>query len=451
MSGSSSPGQARQNDRPALWRKSKACRAGPSRGCQRWHCVYIPSQNAPDCALEATRGACQKTSAKNRSPRASLSRRKSGVRSPYALSPTVGTCQAQSRDTNNARPLGYFVNRVRSYCYPPPSQTPAPACLPASTLAGQIEEYLLVCQIAGQSPRTVGNRRDRLGRLAWWTARSKCQSLDSEALRAFFLYLARSHADPSGRWGNPGARNPLSPGTLKSYYSTLRTFFLWLVAEEVIAASPLARVPVPIDRPDQIQPLTQEQARDLLRAACQTRQPLRDSAIILLLLDTGVRASEACGLALRSVSLSPSAPFVAVEGKGGRRRCCPISPITRRAIARYLRDCHRAQGLAEDPSRPLFLSERGEGRALNRQGLLVLIARLGERAGIRGVRCSPHTLRHTFAISFLRAGGNMFSLREILGHSSLAMTSRYVALAEADTARQHRLHSPLALLLSSGQ
>lgn len=336
----------------------------------------------------------------------------------------------------------------RGNWYPPLAGHAAHACLPVSALLGQIEEYLLVCQIAGHSARTIDNRRDRLGRLAWWSGRFGCQALDNEALRAFFLYLARSHTDPAGRWGNPGARDPLSPGTLKSYYSTLRTFFLWLVAEEIIDASPLARVPVPIDRPDQIQPLTQEQARDLLRAASQTRQPLRDSAIILLLLDTGIRASEACGLTLRDISLSASASFVSVEGKGGRRRRCPISPVTRRAIARYLRDCHRTQGLPEDdPSRPLLLSERGEGeRGLNRQGLLVLIARLGERAGIHGVRCSPHTLRHTFAISFLRAGGNMFSLREMLGHSSLAMTSRYVALAEADTAREHRLHSPLALL-----
>ncbi|MBC7806379.1 MAG: site-specific integrase, partial [Akkermansiaceae bacterium] len=72
------------------------------------------------------------------------------------------------------------------------------------------------------------------------------------------------------------------------------------------------------------------------------------------------------------------------------------------------------------------------------------IERLGKSARLQGVRCSPHTFRHYAAISFLRAGGNSFTLQNLLGHSSLTMTMNYVKIAEADITAQHRQFSPVA-------
>ena len=67
----------------------------------------------------------------------------------------------------------------------------------------------------------------------------------------------------------------------------------------------------------------------------------------------------------------------------------------------------------------------------------------------RGMRCSPHVFRHTFAIEFLRAGGNVFTLKELLGHTSLTISNRYVALADADIERQHRLFSPVEAITNA--
>jgi integrase/recombinase XerD len=76
-----------------------------------------------------------------------------------------------------------------------------------------------------------------------------------------------------------------------------------------------------------------------------------------------------------------------------------------------------------------------------------LLLRYGRAAGIEGVRISPHTLRHTFAVLYIRNGGDSFSLQEILGHSTLEMTRRYVNLASRDVAEQHKKFSPMDALL----
>ena len=91
-----------------------------------------------------------------------------------------------------------------------------------------------------------------------------------------------------------------------------------------------------------------------------------------------------------------------------------------------------------------FCADRGPcaGEPLTRSGLRQLVSRLGKDAGIQATRCSPHNFRHTFAVSFLRNGGNAFTLQQMLGHTSLHMTNRYVALAQADIENQHRQFSP---------
>ena len=81
--------------------------------------------------------------------------------------------------------------------------------------------------------------------------------------------------------------------------------------------------------------------------------------------------------------------------------------------------------------------------AMTRSGVALLFKRLGARAKLPAtVRCSPHSLRHTFACLMLRNGGNIFALKAALGHNSMAMVNRYLALSQADSLAAHRLSSP---------
>ncbi|MCP4605368.1 MAG: site-specific integrase, partial [Proteobacteria bacterium] len=72
-----------------------------------------------------------------------------------------------------------------------------------------------------------------------------------------------------------------------------------------------------------------------------------------------------------------------------------------------------------------------------------IIHYIGTKAGITGVRCSPHTFRHTFAVTFLRNGGDLFTLQRIMGHETLEILRQYVNLAQEDIGRVHRQCSPL--------
>ena len=310
-----------------------------------------------------------------------------------------------------------------------------------------VAAWLFACDISERSPRTISARQEALGKLLWFLDYSSQKTLTTDSLRAFFSHVKHGHTDAAGRWGRVGTRweaadkRPVSPGTVATYHRILRAFFSWLVTEGRISSSPMERLPVPIDRPDQIVPFSDDQVRRLLAAAKRGKLAERNTAICLMLLDTGVRAEELCGLRICDLDIQGSAALV--EGKGGKSRQVPFSPITRRALALYV------QGRDPEREMPVFLSERGANAAgpLTRIGLRLMIVRLGEAAHLTEARCTTHTFRHTFAISFLRAGGNVFTLQQMLGHTSLSMTNRYVAIAQADINRQHAQFSPVSKLL----
>jgi site-specific recombinase XerD len=184
-------------------------------------------------------------------------------------------------------------------------------------------------------------------------------------------------------------------------------------------------------------PLSEDQVNHLLNAAATSEYPLRNKAIILFLLDTGVRASEMC--ALRPRDIDKDARTAVVLGKGNKRRVVYYGRTVASALAAYQRLDVR------ESDEPLFFSERGTaaGCGLTRCGLTQLIERLAKRANIFNIRCSPHSLRHTWALNFVRAGGNVFALRELLGHTSLTISQTYVHLAGADLEAQSRLASPI--------
>jgi integrase/recombinase XerD len=228
----------------------------------------------------------------------------------------------------------------------------------------------------------------------------------------------------------------------------LNTFWSWLIAEEFADRHPLQTLKASRAESPPIEPLSQGEVRKLL-SACEmtkswqnrpgvsTKRPTaeRDKAIVWLMYDTGVRVSELCNLKIGNVDLQNNRALVL--GKGNKSRYVRIGRRCNKAIWRYLTT--RESKLPDDPF--IVVYHHDLERPMNRRVLGRLIKRLGKRAEIQG-RVYPHRLRHTFAIQFLRHGGDIYTLQALLGHTSLEMVKRYLKIAEADTVVAHRRASP---------
>lgn len=242
----------------------------------------------------------------------------------------------------------------------------------------------------------------------------------------------------------------VSKKTVKNYHTGLAALWTWALESHQVRENIVRQVKVP--KPDQhvIQPLTEQDIRALLLAlmysntysrpgkrACRHKLPFadRNQAIVLLLLDTGLRASELCELRIKDVDLRNKNKSIKIlAGKGSKDRIIPISPRTAQVIWNYLRS--RADDRIDD-----YLILTKERHQMDRSQLLKLLYATAERAGIPDVH--PHRFRHTFAINFLRNGGDIYTLQTILGHSSLEMVRRYLAIAQIDLDQAHRRASPV--------
>ena len=179
--------------------------------------------------------------------------------------------------------------------------------------------------------------------------------------------------------------------------------------------------------------LTPEQIKMLISCKPRGINETRCHTAAMLMLDSGLRISETLGLQTEHCDLDNL--VVKVRGKGGKHRLVPLSTDMRKVLYRY---ASKHSG----PGRLLFGTRRNSPvtvRNFERD-----LKRLGNRLGITGVRFSPHTLRHTFAVSYLRNGGNLFYLSKILGHSTVKTTERYLqSLQVTDFQAVHDRLSPL--------
>ena len=239
----------------------------------------------------------------------------------------------------------------------------------------------------------------------------------------------------------------LAPKTVANAWIALSSFWSW-AAEELGVPQIVHGVRRPQPKARLVQPYSQEEVQRLLDACTVMRawdnrnrthvagsRPTaeRDQAMILILLDTGIRAAELGALRLRDYDRK-AGRLTVLHGKGGKQRSLYLGQAAQRALWRYL----SGRTDAGDPAAPLLATT--DGGPLDRLVIGRHLHRLGQRAGVADV--GPHRFRHTFAINFLRNGGHLLALQDILGHSTLAMVRRYARLAEVDIAQAQRNASP---------
>jgi site-specific recombinase XerD len=256
-------------------------------------------------------------------------------------------------------------------------------------------------------------------------------------IRAFILQLQQKRCFSNHRFNHVQDRG-LSGHTINCYLRSLRIFFSWLISESILESNPFDRVKIPRSPRKVIPTFSDSQIQHLLGAIdTRTAEGYRHHTIILTLLDTGMRVSELCHLKLDDVWLEDG--MLKILGKGNKERLIPIGKQVQRLLWHYI-NRYRPQSFAPNGD-PVFLTR--EGKPLTKDRVEKIMTYYGGKAGLKGVRCSPHTLRHTAAVRFLRNGGDVFSLQRMLGHASLEMTRRYCELADIDVKRAHLTASPV--------
>ena len=225
--------------------------------------------------------------------------------------------------------------------------------------------------------------------------------IDLWLLRAFFadLHARKASATTAGR-----------------KLATFRSFFRFLCREGTLTRNPARSLVGP--RKDQRIPtyLQEQEAGDLMSAADKTnKSELRDTAVLELLYSTGMRCSEIVGLVLDDVDMGNRS--IRILGKGRKERWVPFGTPALLALTTYFSTRPRKSGRD-----PVFAG--AGGKPLADRTVRRIVARGLVRASIR-TKASTHTLRHSFATHLLQRGGDLRSIQELLGHSSLSTTQRY--------------------------
>ncbi len=290
-----------------------------------------------------------------------------------------------------------------------------------TTLERVIQEFLSDGKARGLSPRTQRWYRLTLQQFTTYAAHQGATGLDALQVGLVRLYLGE-------------CMSRMSPGGVHARMRAVRALCGFLRTEELLVANPFDKVKLPKVPDRDLDVVTDAAYRALMAAGALGRHPLRDQAIFSLLFDTGVRATELCSIHLGDVSRAEGGIIIR-HGKGGKQRFVPASRPVLKRLSQY--QTHERPS-SEHPH--LFLSS--VDHPLGYDTLRAILERHCKTANVKPVR--PHAFRRGFAVAYVRNGGDVFTLQRILGHTTLAMSSRYARMNTSDVKDVHARVSPVA-------
>jgi len=252
-------------------------------------------------------------------------------------------------------------------------------------------------------------------------------------------------------WANFGRQGMLSylldlnqrsyaPTTRARKVAAARSFFKFLVAEEIIKEDPTENVKSPTIGRALPKPISVSQIRTLLEQPTKRSTPeaKRDAAMLQLLYASGMRVSELVSLNLDDVNTVDG--NVRCFGKGHKERIVPIHKQAVQAIDEYVEEA-RPRLVRNDKEKALFLNRRGD--RLTRQGFWQILKEYAKSAGLEG-EVTPHTLRHSFATHMLSGGADLRAVQELLGHANISTTQVYTHLTTEHIRRAYEQSHPRA-------
>jgi len=283
------------------------------------------------------------------------------------------------------------------------------------------EVYLARCEVEGLSPNTVVAYRETLEQFLT-VAREHRFADDVRKITPEHIYTYLAWVRKRG----------VSDHTQHRRHREVRFLFVWLERLGYVKENPFKHIRN-LKLPQKvIRPVSAEDIRKLLNAPFPSEfLATRNKAIILLLLDTGIRLSELIGLGFDDLDVKAQRLQI-LNGKGKKQRVVRVGDTALVALRDYIE-------IRGDQPGQLFLSKNG--KAIRPNSIRVMLRRLAERAGVPHVY--PHKFRHTFATWAIEAEAREIDVQFLLGHSSPVMVRRYAATYDAEkAARAHAKWSP---------
>lgn len=283
---------------------------------------------------------------------------------------------------------------------------------PTVTLIESYELYVLDLRASGCLPRTVEFYNNRIPKFFDWLTVDLLSQVTPTQIKEYLLY----QKDERG----------FAPNTVHGTARAIRAWLNYCVRDELIESSPFDRVKMPKLPKTILDPLTHEDIQRLLNH-CRTR---RETAVVLFLLDSGVRAAEFVALNAEDININGGSVRIK-QGKGQKDRVVYIGNRSRKALYRYW------LSLPEKPTgdAPAFRQAFKRRVRMGRDSLFNVMRNLGQRAKVSP--STPHTLRRTFAIEMLRAGCDLWRLADLMGHEDITMLRRYLKFVDDDIRKAH--------------
>ena len=270
-------------------------------------------------------------------------------------------------------------------------------------------------------------------------------------IQKFFVFL-ESHLDSSPNISNIKRleisdfrsflsyqrNNGINSSSIARNISSLKSFFNHLIKEGIINSSAISSLKSPKLKKSLPRPIDSKLAIKVIKFAETMEKEkwvgLRNKSILMLLYGCGLRISEALNLNYGDID---NEDHILIKGKGGKERIVPMMEYIKKGITDYINECPKQIG-AEDP---LFI-----GKRMNRLSPRIVQYALERIRGSLALpeTATPHALRHSFATHLLDSGGDLRTIQELLGHSSLSTTQKYTKVETAQLYKAYSKSHPLA-------
>ncbi len=308
-----------------------------------------------------------------------------------------------------------------------------------------IKRYELAKRAEGKSPKTIKGYRELLLSFCQYikehTSDTAISHFTIDIVREYIIYLQTKPKFQGHPFILPRG-NGLSVESIRDHVRTLKAFSTWLYVEGYTKENRLVNLKLPKPEELIIEPLTENEITITLDTIDQkTPVGRRNHTMVLLMFDTGLRAGGVASAEL--TNFKPTEGYLKVKGKGNKERIVPIGMEALTAVSEYIN--YVRSKLAKPDCTRLFVSK--DGGPITENTIKLFFSRHKKKTGIN--RLHAHLCRHTFGINYLLNGGDIYSLKEILGHTTLEMVNRYLHFTKAQITARHREFSPMDRILGN--